>query len=49
MESVSKIKLKIVQGMIQIEQPKYWTIERINEIANEIRCIELYNENLKNK
>ena len=49
MESVSKIKLKIVQGMIQIERPKYWTIERINEIANENRCIELYNAKLLNK
>ena len=49
MESVSKIKLKIVQGMIQIERPKHWTIERINEIANENRCIELYNAKLLNK
>ena len=48
-ENVSKIKLKIIQGMIQIERPKCWTIEKINEIANENRCIELYNAKLLNK
>ena len=48
-EKVSKVKMKIIQGMIQIERPKCWTYERINEIANEIRCMELYNKILKNK
>jgi hypothetical protein len=41
--------MKIIQGMIQIERPRFWTLERINEIANEIRCKELYNKNLKIK
>ncbi len=45
--SVSKVKMRIVQGMIQIERPSGWTIERINKIANEIRFIELYNAKLK--
>jgi hypothetical protein len=49
LENVSKIKMKIVQGMIQIERPRCWTIERINEIANETRCIELYYAKLLNK
>ena len=40
---LSKIKMKIIQCMIQIERPKNWTIENINKIANEIGHIELYN------
>jgi hypothetical protein len=46
---ISKVKMKIIQGMIQIECPSLWTFEKISKIANEIRCIEMYNENLKNK
>jgi hypothetical protein len=47
---VSKVKMKIIQGMIQIERPICWTSERINVIANEIRCMELYNaKTLNNK
>jgi hypothetical protein len=41
--NVSKVKMKIIQGMIQVERPRCWTIERIKEIANEIKGIELYN------
>jgi hypothetical protein len=37
--NVSKIKMKVIQGMIQIERPKGWTIERIKEIAYDIRNI----------
>jgi hypothetical protein len=47
--NVSKLKMKIIQSMIQIERPRYWTIERIYEIANEIGCIEVYNAKLMNK
>ena len=43
---ISKVKMKIIQGMIQIERPKCWTIERIEELANEIKFIELYNTKL---
>ncbi len=39
--------MKIVQGMIQVERPKCWTLDRINDIAKEIKCIELYNEKIK--
>jgi hypothetical protein len=46
---VSKVKMKIIQGMIQIDRPICWTIERINDIAKEIGCIELYNIKLLNK
>jgi hypothetical protein len=44
---VSKVKMKIVQEMIQIDRPRCWTIERIKEIANEINSIELYNKKIK--
>ena len=47
--NVSKLKMKIIQRMIQIERPRYWTIERIYEIANEIGCKEVYNAKLMNK
>jgi hypothetical protein len=46
-ENVSKVKMKIVQGLIQVERPKCWTLDRINDIAKEIKCIELYNEKIK--
>ena len=46
---ISKVKMKIVQGMIQIERPICWTIEKINDIANGIRCMELYNTKLFKK
>ena len=39
---LSKIKMKIIQGMIQIVRPVNWTVEHINKIANEIKCMELY-------
>ena len=45
--NVSKIKMKIIQGMIQIERPYGWTIEKIKEIAYDIRNIELYNSTIK--
>jgi hypothetical protein len=40
---LSKIKVKIIQGMIQIERPSNWTIENLNKIANETKNMELYN------
>ena len=41
---VCKVKMKIMQEMIQIERPRGWNIERINLISNEIKKIELYNK-----
>jgi hypothetical protein len=46
---ISKVKMKIIQGMIQIDRPNGWTIEKINDIANDIRYMELYNNKLLNK
>ena len=40
---LSKVKIKIIQQMIQIERPTNWTIEEIKKIANEIKGIEMYN------
>ena len=44
---VCKVKMKIIQEMIQIERPRGWNIERINLISNDIKKIELYNNNKK--
>ena len=41
---VCKVKMKIIQGMIQIERPRGWNIDQINLISNEIKKIELYNK-----
>ena len=41
---VCKVKIKIIQEMIQIERPVGWNIERINLISKDIKRIELYNK-----
>ena len=41
--NINKIKIKVIQGMIQIERPSNWTMEKITKIENEIKCIEIYN------
>ena len=40
---VCKVKIKIIQEMIQIERPSGWNIERINLISSNIKKIEMYN------
>ena len=44
---MSKVKLTVIQGMIQIERPTNWTIENIIKIVNEIKRIETYNTKKK--
>ena len=44
---VCKVKMKIIQEMIQIERPRGWNIERINLISKDIKKIEFYNNNKK--
>ena len=39
----NKIKIKVIQGMIQNERPTNWTISNIMKIANEIKWTEIYN------
>ena len=41
---VCKVKMKIIQEMIQIERPRGWNLERIDSISKEIKKIELYNK-----
>jgi hypothetical protein len=41
---VCKVKMKIIQEMIQIERPSGWNIERIKSISNDINRIEVYNK-----
>ena len=41
---VCKVKMKIIQEMIQIERPSGWNLERIYLISNNIKKIELYNK-----
>ena len=45
---VCKVKMKIIQEMIQIERPRGWNLEKINLISKEFKKIELYNKT-KNK
>ena len=42
---ICKVKMKIIQEMIQIERPCGWNMERINLISKEFKRIELYNKN----
>ena len=42
---VCKVKMKIIQEMIQIERPSGWNIDKINSISKDIKKIELYNKN----
>jgi hypothetical protein len=44
-----KIKIKVLQGMIQIERPVNWSIVNIIKIVNEIKWMEIYNSKLINK
>ena len=39
-----KVKMKIIQEMIQIERPSGWNLDHINGLSNDIKRIELYNK-----
>jgi hypothetical protein len=41
---INKTKVRMIQGMIQIERPKSWTLDNILTINNEIKRIEIYNQ-----
>ena len=43
-EHVCKVKMKIIQEMIQVERPSGWDLERINLISKDIKKIEMYNK-----
>ena len=44
---VCKVKIKIIQEMIQIERPRGWNLNKLYLISNDISKIEVYNKNIK--
>jgi hypothetical protein len=46
-ENMSKVKVTVIQRMIQIERPTNWTIENIIKIFSEIKRIETFNTKKK--
>ena len=44
---VCKVKMKIIQEMIQIERPSGWNLEQIRIISKELKNIELYNSKIQ--
>jgi hypothetical protein len=44
---VCKVKMRIIQEMIQIERPMGWNLTQIESISMDIRKIELYNNSSK--
>jgi hypothetical protein len=43
-EHVCKVKIKIIQEMIQIQRPMGWNLERIKSLSNDIKRLETYNK-----
>ena len=43
-EHVCKVKIKIIQEMIQIQRPTGWNLEKIKSISNDIKRLETYNK-----
>ena len=41
--AINKVKMKVIQSMIQVERPTNWNIGNIIKIANEINLTEIYN------
>ena len=44
-----KVKIKIIQEMIQITRPRYWNLEHINNIDKNLRGMENYNKTINHK
>jgi hypothetical protein len=42
--NTNKVKVKVMQGMIQIDRRINWSISNITKIADEIKSIESYNK-----
>ena len=40
---VNKVKMKVVQAMIQVERPINWSVENVEKLIKEISSVELYN------
>ena len=43
-EHVCKVKIKIIQEIIQIQRPTGWNLEKIKSISNDIKRLETYNK-----
>jgi hypothetical protein len=43
------VKIKVIHGLIQIECPFNWAIEKITKTANEIKWTVIYNAKKLNK
>jgi hypothetical protein len=49
MGAVSKIKVKVIQGIIQLEYLINWSINNIMKTGNEMKLVEIYNNKKKRK
>ena len=45
----NKVKIRVIQEMIQITRPRYWNLENIINIDKGLRGIEKYNKIIKHK
>ncbi len=48
-EVISKIKIRLIQEMIQIERPVNWSREKLLKLTNEMKNKEMYNATKINK
>jgi hypothetical protein len=39
----NKVKMRVIQEMIQINRPANWTMENINWISKELKSLEIFN------
>ena len=46
-KNINKVKIKVIQAMIQIERPVNWSIVNITRIVNELKNIESFNLKLR--
>jgi hypothetical protein len=46
---ISKIKIRVIQSMVQIDRPINWTTANILKLTNELKWTELYNAKKVNK
>ena len=45
--NLNKVKIRIIQGMIQMERPRNWTMDNIKNLTKEMYRIEIYNTKKK--
>ncbi len=47
LDTLTKIKIRVIQAMIQVERPINWSIENVKKIVNELKGIEIYNSKIR--